>query len=287
MLAKWATSGETSLKEALGPSRARWFKAQYEKMNADPQQILQAMLTQKPTGQQTFISIEALQKKSLDFKSKVKPAPPKPKPAAVKPKPAPKAAAAPNAKTSAGIADRVLQPGPKNELVFKKQGGTAKMFEDSFTQLEAVKGDVGAHARKMRQFMEKQDIVLHPSIPEKFANGERFKGNQALIKAQRHAVEALEKQGNDPGALNGARSLLKALEEGNFSELKTCDGQGQWRGWIHNAKLWNRQCGNVAKLHDIQGATDQENDCRRGGLTQASERLYRLLQGLQARHCCA
>ena len=225
VLAKWATSSETSLKEALGPSRARWFKAQYEKMNADPQQILQAMLTQKPAGQQTFISLEALQKKSLDFKPKVKPATPKPKPAAVKPKPAPKAAAAPNAKTSAGIADRVLQPGPKNELVFKKQGGTAKMFEDSFTQLEAVKGDVGAHARKMRQFMEKQDIVLHPSIPEKFANGERFKGNQALIKAQRHAVEALEKQGNDPGALNGARSLLKALEEGNFSELKHVMGK--------------------------------------------------------------
>ena len=226
VLARWATDSSTSLDEALGPARARWFKAQYQKMNADPQRILQAMLTQKPAGQQTFISLDALQKKSLDFKSKVKPKPkpkPTPKPAAVNPKPVAKAAPVPQA--PAGMAERVLQPGPKNELVFKKQGGTAKMFDDSFKQLEAVEGDVGAHARKMRQFMEKQDIVLHPSIPEKFANGERFKGNQALIKAQRHAVEALEKQGNDPGALNGARSLLKALEEGNFSELKHVMGK--------------------------------------------------------------
>tara|TARA_A200000159_G_scaffold68719_3_gene63659 strand:+ start:4256 stop:6097 length:1842 start_codon:yes stop_codon:yes gene_type:complete len=84
VLAKWATDSSTSLDEALGPGRARWFKAQYQKMNADPQKILQAMLTQKPAGQQTFISLDALQKKSLDFKPKAKPALPKPKP---KPKP--------------------------------------------------------------------------------------------------------------------------------------------------------------------------------------------------------
>jgi len=70
VLAKWATSSEASLIEALGPTRARWFKDQYQKMNADPQQILQAMLTNAPAGKQTFISIEALQKKSLKFKSK-------------------------------------------------------------------------------------------------------------------------------------------------------------------------------------------------------------------------
>lgn len=156
---------------------------------------------------------------------KPRPKTPAPKPAPAAPKPAPAASKPAPKPDTPTQSERVLQPGPKNELVFKKQGGTAKMFEDSFKQLEAVEGDVGAHARKMRQFMEKQDIVLHPSIPEKFANAERFKGNQALINAQRHAVEALEKQGNDPGALNGARSLLKALEEGNFSELKHVMGK--------------------------------------------------------------
>lgn len=234
VLAKWATDSSTSLDEALGPGRARWFKAQYQKMNADPQKILQAMLTQKPAGQQTFISLEALQKKSLDFKPKPKP---KPTPAAAKPKPKPKpkpkapaqannaakAAAAPEVST--GIAARVVQPGAQNQLVFAKQGGTSKMFADSFSQLEAVEGQVGAHARKMRQFIEKQNIMLHPGIPEKFANGERFRGNQQLIKAQRAAVDALKKQGNNPGALNGASSLLKALEEGQTSELKHVMGK--------------------------------------------------------------
>ena len=92
MLAKWAK--QRGLKEALGPSRAEWFKKQYEKMNADPQQILQAMLTQKSAGQQTFIDLEKLQKKSLSFKAKPKP---KPKPSLLQrppaPKPKPKAAA--------------------------------------------------------------------------------------------------------------------------------------------------------------------------------------------------
>lgn len=119
----------------------------------------------------------------------------------------------------------MLQPGAKNELVFRKQGGTAKIFEDSFKQLQAVDGQVGLNARKMRQFMEKQNIVMHPAIPEKFANGERFRGNQQLINAQRRAVEALEKQGNDPGALNGARSLLNALKAGDFSELRHVMGK--------------------------------------------------------------
>ena len=137
-----------------------------------------------------------------------------PKPRAPKPTPA-----------TGGQTAQVLRPGNKNELVFAKQGGTAKMFEDSFQQLESVNGEVGKHARQMRQFMQKQDIVMHPAIPEKFANGNRFAGNQALIKSQRHAVTALEQQGNDAGALNGARSLLKALEDGNFDELKHVMGK--------------------------------------------------------------
>jgi len=137
------------------------------------------------------------------------------------PKAKPKPAAAPKV----SLADRVLAPGPQNQLVFAKQGGTAKMFEDSFSLLEEVDGEVGANARKMRRFIEKQNVVLHPSIPEKFSNADRFKGNQALLEAQRKAVEALEKQGNNPGALSGAKSILKALEDGNYGELKHVMGK--------------------------------------------------------------
>ena len=152
---------------------------------------------------------------------------PKPKPSAptkVTVKPKPKAAPKPKAET-ASVAGRILEPGPKNRLVFEKQGGTSKMFEDSWNLLEQVDGEVGANARKMRQFMEKQDVVGHLGIPEKFSDGERFKGNKALLQSQRRAVEALERQGNNPGALNGAKGILKALEEGRYDELKHVMGK--------------------------------------------------------------
>ena len=99
VLAKWATSQWLSLKEAMGPSRARWFKAQYEKMNADPQQILQAMLTRKPAYAADVFLARGAAKKSLDFKS-CNPKP-KPKPAAVKPKPKP------NPVVASGLTDQI------------------------------------------------------------------------------------------------------------------------------------------------------------------------------------
>lgn len=120
---------------------------------------------------------------------------------------------------------RVLRPGPKNEEVFAAQGGTAKMYEDSFNQLEALGGEVGANARKMRRFMEKQNIMVHAGATERFSNAERFAGNQALIQSQRKAVEVLEKQGNNRGALVGAKQLLQALEKDDFSQLKHVMGK--------------------------------------------------------------
>jgi SPP1 gp7 family putative phage head morphogenesis protein len=91
VLARWATSSQTSLEEALGPTRARWFKKEYDRLNKDPQQILQAMLTGKP-GAQKFIPIEKLLTKEVKLPAKraVKKAAPKPKVAA--PKAAPKQA---------------------------------------------------------------------------------------------------------------------------------------------------------------------------------------------------
>ena len=46
VLARWAKDGNASL-EVHGAISCAWFKAQYDRMNADPQQILQAMLTGK------------------------------------------------------------------------------------------------------------------------------------------------------------------------------------------------------------------------------------------------
>ncbi|MBP04322.1 MAG: hypothetical protein CMA72_06015 [Euryarchaeota archaeon] len=88
-LAYWAKNSQTSLNEAMGPSRAAWFTKEYDRLNRDPQQILQAMLTGKP-GAQKWIPIQKLSKKSVTLnkpKSKAKPkakfkAAPKPKPVA-------------------------------------------------------------------------------------------------------------------------------------------------------------------------------------------------------------
>ena len=167
VLAKWATDSSTSLDEALGPGRARWFKAQYQKMNADPQKILQAMLTQKPAGQQTFISLEALQKKSLNFKPKPKPAA-KPKPIS---KPKPKATIA---KQKAGLQESIAKAEKKavatnltdqiaaKEKEFKKLNQEVLMAEPkdikalaekakkSKAELEALKLKDPAYAAKQK-----------------------------------------------------------------------------------------------------------------------------------------
>lgn len=154
VLAKWATDSSTSLDEALGPSRARWFKAQYQKMNADPQKILQAMLTQKPAGQQTFISLEALQKKSLDFKPKPKPAA-KPKPIF---KPKPKATIAKQKAVATNLTDQIAA----KEKEFKKLNQEVLMAEPkdikalaekakkSKAELEALKLKDPAYAAKQK-----------------------------------------------------------------------------------------------------------------------------------------
>ena len=72
-LAYWAKNSQTSLKEAMGPSRAAWFTKEYNRINRDPQQILQAMLTGKP-GAQKWIPVEQLNKKTVKLpKPKAKP----------------------------------------------------------------------------------------------------------------------------------------------------------------------------------------------------------------------
>ena len=59
VLAKWATSSQESLRVALGRSRADHFIREYNKLNKDPQQILESMLTGKP-GAQKWIPVEKL-----------------------------------------------------------------------------------------------------------------------------------------------------------------------------------------------------------------------------------
>ena len=67
VLQRWAKSSSTSLDEALGPERARIFKRELDRMNADPQQILLWMLRGQP-GAQRFIPLDELvEKKPLKF----------------------------------------------------------------------------------------------------------------------------------------------------------------------------------------------------------------------------
>ena len=60
VLARWADTSMTSLEEALGKGRAAWFKREYQRTKADPQKILQKMLTAAPAGDQTWIPLKNL-----------------------------------------------------------------------------------------------------------------------------------------------------------------------------------------------------------------------------------
>lgn len=60
LLARWATGSNTSLVEAMGPTRAAFFKREFDRFKRDPQQILESMLTGKP-GAQRWIPVEDLQ----------------------------------------------------------------------------------------------------------------------------------------------------------------------------------------------------------------------------------
>ena len=78
--ARWATDSNASLEAAMGPSRAAFFKKQFNEFNRDPEQILNAMLTGKQ-GAQQWVAVEKLQ--AVKVKAKPKPkvlAKPKPKP---------------------------------------------------------------------------------------------------------------------------------------------------------------------------------------------------------------
>ena len=66
VLARWADTSMTSLEEALGKGRAAWFKREYQRTKADPQKILQKMLTNAPVGDQTWIPLKQLRAKTSD-----------------------------------------------------------------------------------------------------------------------------------------------------------------------------------------------------------------------------
>jgi SPP1 gp7 family putative phage head morphogenesis protein len=124
---------------------------------------------------------------------------------------------------------QVLRSGAQTDLVFKAKGGTGAIFENSWAELEAVGGEIGENAKRMRQFVEKQQIVYNLGLPEKFANGERFIDDQVLLKSQRQALAVLESQrDSDPkaaGPLSGARSLSEKLAKGETTDLKYVMGK--------------------------------------------------------------
>ena len=57
--ARWATDGTASLEAAMGPTRAAYFKRQFNEFNKDPEQILNSMLT-GTRGAQKWIPVKEL-----------------------------------------------------------------------------------------------------------------------------------------------------------------------------------------------------------------------------------
>jgi hypothetical protein len=138
----------------------------------------------------------------------------------------PTPASAPKPKAPA-LADRVLPVGPKTSQAFAKQGGTGKMFQDSWEQLEAVGGEVGDNAKRVRAFMDKQEIMVNLALREELADDmNRFVGNQALLKSQQKAVDVLTAQ-KSAGIVNknGSASVWagrinEQLKSGKFTALE-------------------------------------------------------------------
>ena len=200
VLARWATSSQTSLEEALGPTRARWFKKEYDRLNKDPQQILQAMLTGKP-GAQKFIPIEKLLTKEVKLPAKrvVKKAAPKPKVAA------PKAVAKPATpkQTDRDYIQAHQFDNGKNKL-------SHDAIADSMEIAARENGLAGQHMRQMMAFARKKEIQTIWSNGREKVIGPDFNhwADTDIIKALRAG------KGKGEGVV---KDVADALEKGQKS----------------------------------------------------------------------
>ncbi len=181
VMAKWATSSNTTLEAAIGPTRARIFKREYGRMNADPQKILSWMLT-GDKGAQKWIPVDKLlKKKPLTFKKGGGPppppaAPPKPKkpkptppPAPPKPKPTPAPTPAPTPTPKQSSRDYLA----KNQ----HDNGRNKLSHDVIADSMAIVSEGTSQSAKNMtralQFMEKKEIqTIWSTSREKLYKGD-------------------------------------------------------------------------------------------------------------------
>jgi hypothetical protein len=124
------------------------------------------------------------------------------------------------------LADRVLPSGPKTALVFGKQGGTGKMFQDAWEQIEGIKGEVGENAKKVREFINKQQVMVNIGLTDDLAADlQRFAGNKLLLASQQKVVDVMESYQGAPvvhklrGASVWAKRINDRLVDGDLSLL--------------------------------------------------------------------
>ena len=210
--ARWATDSNASLEAAMGPSRAAFFKKQFNEFNRDPEQILNAMLTGKQ-GAQQWIAVEKLQ--AVKVKAK-----PKPKVLA-KPKPKPKSK--PKSKV------------PSPQLV--NDGGKAfKEAQAAKAEADRLKKELAAAKKaapkaKAQKAIEKAKETL--SIPDSELNRALDAAAKPVMRKAR-AAAVVEKAGVDPDKLFDASD--KVLGRGAFGTAKLTPQGVAKRGFIAPAE---------------------------------------------------
>lgn len=207
LLAKWATSNNASLVEAMGPTRAAWFKKEYDRLNKDPQQILQAMLTGK-TGAQQWIPIPELMKKTVKLKKAkplVKKAAVKPKPKKAVAKPVPKAAPPKKAESVPKTAKTTKKVAPSDlsaqiaakEAEFKKYNSQLLLSSDP-KEIKAAAAKASAAKAELQQLQLKDPAYV----------AKKKAAEKALKKSLKETTEAVDL----PPALAKAKPPIEALK---------------------------------------------------------------------------
>jgi hypothetical protein len=171
---------------------------------------------------------------------------PKPTPVTPKPKAAPKPAA-PAAPRLDQFKQQFLES-PELRDVFEPQGGSGAFMEKLFDRLEGP-DEAGANVRKMREFMQKNDIVNHfVKYGEDISKTAASYSDDAVakvIRSQKAAVASAAKRGLDPQTVNIALAEIKQLESGSRDGLEFLMGALNKPG----VAGWTRQTQGVVVTH--------------------------------------
>jgi hypothetical protein len=150
--------------------------------------------------------------------------------------PAPKAPATPKAKAAPAPAPKppelrqLAVDSPAVSQWMKEYGGSGRLVDDALSRVEKEGGLIGEHAKQLRQFTEKNQVLSHYSMREQIGDYSATYGKQidSIIASQKRTVETMLKTATPQNIQNEARALLDDLQapgERRELALKTLFGK--------------------------------------------------------------